>query len=64
MYTGQGIDIYMQQVFASNFLSLNAAINKDTQSNHFENIGVLECSGACLTEKMKVGDRGTQELLR
>ena len=54
----------MQQVFASNFLSLNAAINKDTQSNHFENIGVLECSGACLSEKMKVGDRGTQELLR
>ena len=53
----------MQEVFASNFLSLNAAINKDTQSNHFENIGVLECSGACLSEKMKVGDRGTQELL-
>ena len=24
----------------------------------------LECSGACLLEKRKVGDRGTQELLR
>ena len=24
----------------------------------------LECSGACLSEKMKVGDRDTQELLR
>ena len=27
-------------------------------------MGDLECSGACLSEKMKVGDRDTQELLR
>ena len=27
-------------------------------------MGDLECSGACLSEKRKVGDRGTQELLR
>ena len=45
------------------FLSLNASTNKDTQSNHFQNIGDLKCSGACLSEKMKVDDRDTQELL-
>ena len=33
---------------------------KDTQSNHFQNIGDLECSGACLSEKRKVDDLGTQ----
>ena len=27
-------------------------------------MGDLEYSGACLSEKRKVGDRGTQELLR
>ena len=36
---------------------------KDTQSNHFQNIGDLECSEACLSEMRKVGDRDTQELL-
>ena len=63
MFTGQGIDIYATSVCIQ-FLSLNASTNKDTQSNHFQNIGDLVCSGACLSEKMKVGDRDTQELLR
>ena len=54
----------MQQVFASNSYHLMHQTYKDIQSNHFQNIGDLECSGACLSEKMKVGDRGTQELLR
>ena len=36
---------------------------KDNQSNHFQNIGDLECSRACLLEKRMVGDRDTQELL-
>ena len=54
----------MQQVFASNSYHLMHQTYKDTQSNHFQNIGDLECSGACLLEKMKVGDRDTQELLR
>ena len=54
----------MQQVFASNSYHLMHQTYKDTQSNHFQNIGDLECFGACLSEKMKVGDRDTQELLR
>ena len=53
----------MQQVFASNSYHLMHQTYKDTQSNHFQNIGDLECSRACLSEKMKVGDRDTQELL-
>ena len=64
MFTGQGIDIYMQQVFASSSYHLMHQTYKDTQSNHFQNIGDLECFGACLSEKIKVGDRDTQELLR
>ena len=54
----------MQQVFASNSYHLMHQTYKNTQSNHFQNIGDLECSGTCLLEKMKVGDRDTQELLR
>ena len=54
----------MQQVFASNSYHLMHQTYKDTQSNHFQNIGDLECAGACLSEKMKVGDQDTQELLR
>ena len=53
----------MQQVFASNSYHLMHQTNKDTQNNHFQNIGDLECSGACLSEKRMVGDRDTQELL-
>ena len=53
----------MQQVFASNSYHLIHQTYKDTQSNHFQNIGDLECSGACLSEEMKVGDRDTQGLL-
>ena len=54
----------MQQVFASNSYHLMHQTYKDTQSNHFQNIGDLECSGACLSEKMKVSDQDTQGLLR
>ena len=36
---------------------------KDTQ-DICKDMGDLECSGACLSEKMKVVDRNTQELLR
>ena len=54
----------MQQVFASSSYQLMHQTYKDTQSNHFQNIGDLECSRACLSEKMKVGDQDTQELLR
>ena len=53
----------MQQVFASNSYHLMHQTYKDTQSNHFQNIGDLECFGACLSEKRMVGDRDTQELL-
>ena len=53
----------MQQVFASNAYNLMHQTCKDTQSNHFQNIGDLECSGACLSENMKVGDQDTQGLL-
>ena len=53
----------MKQVFASNSYHLMHQTNKDTQNNHFQNIGDLECSGACLSEEMKVGDRDTQGLL-
>ena len=42
---------------------LNASSTiKDTQ-DICKNMGDLECSGACLSENRKVGDRGTQELL-
>ena len=54
----------MQQVFTSNSYNLIHQTYKDTQSNHFQNIGDLECFGACLLEKRMVGDRDTQELLR
>ena len=53
----------MQQVFASNAYNLMHQTYKDTQSNHFQNIGDLECSRACLSEKRKTGDRDTQGLL-
>ena len=53
----------MQQVFASSSYHLMHQTYKDTQSNYFQNIGDLECSGACLSEKMKVVDWDTQELL-
>ena len=49
----------MQQVFASNSYHLMHQTYKDTQSNHFQNIGDLECSEACLLEKRMVGDRDT-----
>ena len=53
----------MHQEFASNSYNLMHQTYKDTQSNHFQNIGDLECSRACLLEKMKVGDWDTQGLL-
>ena len=53
----------MQQVFASSSYPLMHQTYKDTQSNHFQNIGDLECFGACLLEKRMVGDRDTQEHL-
>ena len=53
----------MQQVFASSSYPLMHQTYKDTQSNHFQNIGDLECFAACLSEKKMVGDRDTKELL-
>ena len=53
----------MQQVFASSSYHLMHQTYKDTQSNHFQNIGDLECYRACLLEKRMVGDWDTQELL-
>ena len=53
----------MQQVFASSSYHLMRQTYKDTQSNHIQNIGDLECSEACFSEKRMVGDRDTQELL-
>ena len=53
----------MQQVFASSSYHLMHQTYKDTQSNHFQNIGDLECCGACLSKKRMVGDQDTQELL-
>ena len=53
----------MQQVFASSSYHLMHQTYKDTQSNHFQNIGDLECFGACLSEKRMVGDQDTQGLL-